>query len=612
MICANGSPRRIRWPRCTWWATSAFPTSAAAGKTSGAEQAWEDILVAQAHHDDEDARLARWLLPALRMHRARDLPQRDAECLLVAIDEDAARALDGMDSEEQPHGFARWIGFRLARIGRLSGANRLFASRDLLARLAHDPRCDHPLALDACIDVQLAWASWLLGAAAAARLDEAERYCDRLAAIGPDAAKRALRRRGETWLHRANTRKPAERLPDLERAQSLLDDAHARRAEAETALLVARTAQQRARLLVAEEAAAACSHALLHAFLAEHDPAWRVDALACRLDIQLTYEALPEHAVQASVTAALGRSLEAAGPVPAVRAHRRRRSTVARRRPRRRRRVVRSHLSHGCPRRPCRPALAGRLPPLGRRPRTMTPARSRSRFASWPSPVPPSESKRAPMSMKHATNDPILPFWQTRYGLATAVTVNNAVARSLQLYGEWAEHEAMLLSGLIEEGQTMLEFGGDFAAHALWMAQAVGPLGQVHVAEPRRIHFQQVCANVAINGLDNVFTHAVWLGRGKGSSSLGSLVPGTRKDADEKVRMATIDSLRLDALHLLKVNQPNALADVPRGRHRDAAHASPADLCTPFRHGHRRGGSRGDQGAGLPRVVARALPVQRG
>ncbi|MDQ0008783.1 hypothetical protein J2T07_000942 [Luteibacter jiangsuensis] len=294
-----------------------FPDIRCSGKAIGAEQAWEDILVAQAHHDDEDARLARWLLPALRMHRARDLPRRDAERLLIGIEEDTARALDGMDSDEQPHGFARWIRFRLACIERLSGANRLFASRDLLTRLARDPRCDHPLALDACIDAQLAWASWLLGAAAAKRLDEAERYCDRLAAIGPDAATRALRRRGETWLHRANARKPAERLPDLERAQSLLDDAHARGAEAETALLVARTAQQRARLLTAEEAAAACSHALLHAFLAEHDPAWRVDALACRLDIQLTYEALPEHATEASVTAALGRSLEAAGPLPA-------------------------------------------------------------------------------------------------------------------------------------------------------------------------------------------------------------------------------------------------------------------------------------------------------
>ncbi|WP_448097156.1 hypothetical protein [Luteibacter yeojuensis] len=294
-----------------------FPCIRRSGESSGMEQAWEDILVVQARQDDEDGRLARWLLPALRMQRARDLPRRDAERLLTAIEQDAAGALDRMEGEESPHGFARWIRCRLACIERLSGANRLFALRDLFAGLARDPRCEHPLALDACIDAQLAWASWLLGAAAMTRLDEAERYCDRLAAFGPDAATRALRRRGETWLHRANTRKPAERLSDLERAQSSLDDAHARHAEAETALLVARTAQQRARLLPAEDAAAACSHALLHAFLAEHDPAWRVDALACRLDIQLTYESLPEHAAQASVTAAIGRSLEAAGSVPA-------------------------------------------------------------------------------------------------------------------------------------------------------------------------------------------------------------------------------------------------------------------------------------------------------
>jgi FkbM family methyltransferase len=167
--------------------------------------------------------------------------------------------------------------------------------------------------------------------------------------------------------------------------------------------------------------------------------------------------------------------------------------------------------------------------------------------------------------MKHPHNDQTLPFWHTRYGIATAIPTDNPVARSLQLYGEWAEHETALLSGLIEEGQTILEFGGDFAAHALWMAQAVGPLGEVHVAEPRRIRFQQVCANIAINGLDNVFTHPVWLGRGKGHSSLGSLLAGSRTGAEEKVRMATVDSLRLEALHLLKVNQPHALVEILAG-----------------------------------------------
>jgi hypothetical protein len=159
----------------------------------------------------------------------------------------------------------------------------------------------------------------------------------------------------------------------------------------------------------------------------------------------------------------------------------------------------------------------------------------------------------------------VQPFWPTRYGIAVAVAVDNPVTRSLQLYGEWAEHETILLSGLIEEGHTVLEFGGDFAAHALWMSQVVGPQGEVHIAEPRRIRFQQACANVAINGLDNVFTHPVWLGRGKGSATLGALARGAGTGADEKLRIATVDGLKLDALHLLKVNQPHALVDVLAG-----------------------------------------------
>ncbi|WP_448101841.1 hypothetical protein [Luteibacter jiangsuensis] len=157
------------------------------------------------------------------------------------------------------------------------------------------------------------------------------------------------------------------------------------------------------------------------------------------------------------------------------------------------------------------------------------------------------------------------PFWSTRYGIAAAVAADDPVTRSLQIYGEWAEHETILLSGLIEEGHTVLEFGGDFAAHALWMSHVVGPKGEVHIAEPRRIRFQQVCANVAINGLDNVFTHPVWLGCGKSSAALNTKIRTDDAGANEKVRIVTIDSLRLDALHLLKVNQPHALVDMLAG-----------------------------------------------
>jgi len=148
------------------------------------------------------------------------------------------------------------------------------------------------------------------------------------------------------------------------------------------------------------------------------------------------------------------------------------------------------------------------------------------------------------------------PLWHTRYGITAAVATDNVVARSLQLYGEWAEHETNLLSGLIEEGQTLLEFGGDFAAHTLWMAHAVGPLGQVHVVEPRRLRFQQLCANIALNQLDNVFTHPVWLDRSPGQRTL---------DARESVRAVTIDSLQLEAIHLMKFNLADTLVDALAG-----------------------------------------------
>lgn len=160
------------------------------------------------------------------------------------------------------------------------------------------------------------------------------------------------------------------------------------------------------------------------------------------------------------------------------------------------------------------------------------------------------------MSSPHSPNDTSSPIWHTRYGITAAVATDNIVTRSLQLYGEWAEHETNLLSGLLEEGHHVLEFGGDFAAHTLWMAHTVGPLGQVHVAEPRRLRFQQLCANVALNQLDNVFAHPVWLDRTGGQHTLS---------AKESVRAVTVDSLPLESLHLIKFNIAGTVIDALAG-----------------------------------------------
>lgn len=158
-------------------------------------------------------------------------------------------------------------------------------------------------------------------------------------------------------------------------------------------------------------------------------------------------------------------------------------------------------------------------------------------------------------------------LWTVRYGVVSAITSAHPVARSLQMYGEWGEAEIDLLSSVIQDGQTALQFGGEFGAQTLWLARVVGTGGRVHVAEPARIGFQQLCASVALNGLTNVYTTNQWLGQRSGSAALGTL-PGAQHfpgEAQETVKLSTVDELGLDSLHLLKINVPGTITQLLDG-----------------------------------------------
>ncbi|MGN6092004.1 MAG: hypothetical protein ACTHOL_06600 [Luteibacter jiangsuensis] len=253
------------------------------------------------------------------VREARALPRQDAEARLAHAENQVRATLDGADDRARPMLLAQWTRIRLARAERLSGATRLFAMRELVAAIEGDPAADDPVVIDARIEAQLVWASWMRGDAAASRLAEAERLCAMLRDDDSRSAALALRRKGQIFLQRAELARGRQALADMERAQACFDEAHTLSPDAETALLVARTALHRARALSpadAADAADACAHALMHAFLAEQEPDCRAEALACRLDIQLVYAALAadDHG-HAGVTASLGRDLEAAGPL---------------------------------------------------------------------------------------------------------------------------------------------------------------------------------------------------------------------------------------------------------------------------------------------------------
>lgn len=81
---------------------------------------------------------------------------------------------------------------------------------------------------------------------------------------------------------------------------------------------------------------------------------------------------------------------------------------------------------------------------------------------------------------------------------------DTVIGRALQLYGEFAESENRLMARFLRAGDIALDVGANIGTCTLAMASAVGTTGLVHAFEPQALVFQTLCANLAINGLNQV------------------------------------------------------------------------------------------------------------
>jgi len=171
------------------------------------------------------------------------------------------------------------------------------------------------------------------------------------------------------------------------------------------------------------------------------------------------------------------------------------------------------------------------------------------------------------MNNLHNPAEAVPQLWKTRYGVMNSVPGRCPASRSLAQYGEWIEQELDQLSEIVADDQHVLEFGSEYGAHALWFARAVGDRGKVHVIEPRRMVMQQLCANVALNGLQNVHTHPMWLGSTSDMVELGSILPDVDSVAERKERVPVrmLDELEIEALHLIKINYAGELLSFLEG-----------------------------------------------
>lgn len=171
---------------------------------------------------------------------------------------------------------------------------------------------------------------------------------------------------------------------------------------------------------------------------------------------------------------------------------------------------------------------------------------------------------RAARRQREIGDHPPRDFWRDcRHGRFRFLSRDLGIGRALDLYGEFAEAEVRLLTGLVKPGDVVLDIGANIGSLAVPLWRAVGSAGRVIAVEPQPEIVAYLAENLAANGFptDHVLNVALGDHAGQiklpvldydGYESFGGLSLGGQLGRD--VPLTTVDALKLDRLDLLKVD----------------------------------------------------------
>jgi FkbM family methyltransferase len=139
------------------------------------------------------------------------------------------------------------------------------------------------------------------------------------------------------------------------------------------------------------------------------------------------------------------------------------------------------------------------------------------------------------------------------------------IGRGLIEYGEYAEAEWQVLDQLIQLDKDVIEVGANIGAHSVSIAKKLEPQGRRLMAiEPQPIIFQNLCANLALNGLFNVHTANVAISNTPGA--LNFLMPNYRQSGSNFGGVAMYESGAAPHGSITQTVSANRLDDlVPEG-----------------------------------------------
>jgi FkbM family methyltransferase len=78
------------------------------------------------------------------------------------------------------------------------------------------------------------------------------------------------------------------------------------------------------------------------------------------------------------------------------------------------------------------------------------------------------------------------------------------IGKCFELYGQYSESEVSVLRTLLKPGDTVLDVGANIGDLTVPISRFVGPNGRVYAIESHTDTYHALCANLALNGIQNV------------------------------------------------------------------------------------------------------------
>jgi hypothetical protein len=118
------------------------------------------------------------------------------------------------------------------------------------------------------------------------------------------------------------------------------------------------------------------------------------------------------------------------------------------------------------------------------------------------------------------------------------------------------------------EGTDIIDIGANNGNFTLEFSDLTGDKGRVFSFEPQRIIFQQLCGNVFMNGVDNVFAYNLAIGEIDGETRIslpdyfsndfvnfGDVsIENNKSENSEQIEVRRLDSFKFDNVRLIKID----------------------------------------------------------